>query len=528
MLHSHSSIAPTLATVFVLFIGTSTPAQMIYENNFDDDPVGIYTEDNLDADWNTPVFSNGVEVGEQRVSIVDGNNAFEGRSLAVLYPEGEHSPRETGAQWQLDFEGHEDVTVEYRVKFGDGFDFVRGGKLPGLAGGEANTGGNIPDGTDGFSARMHWRTDGSSGSDLTPDMANITQYMYHPDADNGDDFNWDDGPSGQWERFESGRWYHFKHRVKMNTPGQNGQPGLNDGIVQAWLDGEMVLDRTDVRYRDVDSLKIDVFYFSTFFGGSGSRWDTTADETIFFDDFKIYVTDNEPVVVNECPDQIAIVGDELIIRGTQGPDDMIVSQIDGALTVDYNQTCAAQFPSSSISRIVISGFGGADFIRTDVTIPTLIAGGFGADEIYGGEGANAIHGGPGGDMIWGGPENDFINAGRGIDTVYALQGDDDIIGGDADDLLMGGSGDDFLMGGLGGDTLLGDAGSDFLVGNVGADTLDGGPGNDELTGLGGPDSLSGGSGNDTIRGGEGFDTINGGDGFDTALDNGEIEISIEN
>ena len=293
MLHPFLPTASRLIVCAIVFGATTSHAQSIYENNFDDDPVGIYTEDSLDVDWNAPTFSNGVEKGEQRVSIVDGNKAFAGRSLAVLYPEGEHSPRETGAQWQLNFEGQEDVTIEYQIKFGEGFDFVRGGKLPGLAGGKANTGGNIPNGTDGFSARMHWRTDGSRGSHLTSDMANITQYVYHPDADRGDDFNWDDGPSGRWEKFEAGKWYHLKHRIKMNTPGQNGQPGLNDGIAQAWLDGEMVLNRTDVRYRDIDSLKIDVFYFSTFFGGGGSQWNTTADETVFFDDFKIYVTVTE-------------------------------------------------------------------------------------------------------------------------------------------------------------------------------------------------------------------------------------------
>jgi hypothetical protein len=278
--------------VFAVAFGTTTaPAQSIFKNNFDDDPVGIYTEENLDADWNSPKFSNGVKEGQQRVSIIEGDEAFAGRSLAVSYPKGKHGPQKTGAQWQLEFEGHEDVTVEYRVKFGDGFDFVRGGKLPGLAGGAANTGGNIPNGTDGFSARMHWRTAGSEGSRLTPNVANIAQYIYHPDANQGDDFNWDDGPTGKWERFAAGKWYHLKHRIKMNTPGKNGQPGLNDGIIQAWLDEKMALNRTGVRFRDIGSLKIDALYFSTFFGGSGSRWNTTANETIFFDDFKIYVTE---------------------------------------------------------------------------------------------------------------------------------------------------------------------------------------------------------------------------------------------
>ena len=49
-------------------------------------------------------------------------------------------------------------------------DFVKGGKLPGLFGGEGNTGGGIPTGMDGFSARMMWRGSGR-----------VVQYVYYPD-----------------------------------------------------------------------------------------------------------------------------------------------------------------------------------------------------------------------------------------------------------------------------------------------------------------------------------------------------------
>ena len=144
--------------------------QVIFTNDFEDDPLGNYSRTNLNADWNTPPFSNGVDEG--RVSIVNDGDS---KVLAVTYPEGlfGSSDSATGAQWILNFEaGYEAVEIEYRVKFGAGFDFVRGGKLPGLTGGEGNVGGDKPDGTDGFSARMHWRTDGSSGSQLTSDKAN--------------------------------------------------------------------------------------------------------------------------------------------------------------------------------------------------------------------------------------------------------------------------------------------------------------------------------------------------------------------
>lgn len=260
---------------------------VIYENNFDDDATGVYSISNLNADWNSPPFDNGVEEG--RVSIVDNSEAFSGKSLEVTYPQAQHRSANSGAQWQLHFDqGYDELFVEYRIKFGAGFDFVRGGKLPGLIGGTANTGGDVPTGTDGFSARMHWRTDGSSGSPLDRDQANITQYLYHPDQPNtfGEDFRWDDSSNGDWAFFESDRWYHLRHRIVMNSV-VNGQ-GQHDAIVQAWLDGQLVMDLDNIRFRDTENLKIDGFYFSTFFGGSGNQWNTSKEEVTFFDDFKIF------------------------------------------------------------------------------------------------------------------------------------------------------------------------------------------------------------------------------------------------
>ena len=256
----------------------------------------------------------------------------------------------------------------------------------------------------------------------------------------------------------------------------------------------------------------------SYFGGDGN------DITIRSQEF-------DPLVCDAA--DIEFVNGELLIDGTQGPDDLVVTEIGGMLTIDLDTPAGScvlinALDSQQVNRIVINGFGGADLIRVDAAIPTLINGGFGADDIFGGTEMNELFGGPGADMICGGPMDDVINAGRGQDTVFALGGDDFVIGGDANDELVGGPGDDELLGGLGADTLSGNGGEDILIGNVGADTLNGGSGDDELSGLGGPDVLLGGGGNDELRGGEGFDTLNGGPGVDTALDNGEVEIGIEN
>lgn len=230
----------------------------------------------------------------------------------------------------------------------------------------------------------------------------------------------------------------------------------------------------------------------------------------------------------ECSANIEIVGGELEILGTHQPDDIRVTQSRGLLLVNVNQNCFEIFSAADVSRVVVFGFGGADTIVVDASVPTFLSGGFGADYISGGSLENEILGGPGPDLIFGGPKNDDIGAGRGTDIVEAFGGNDLVLGGDANDIINGGPGSDILHGGLGSDMINGGVGDDIIFGNAGADSLVGGAGSDSLIGQGGPDDLFGGVGDDELSGGAGFDILDGAGGDDTALDNGEVEISIEN
>ena len=270
-----------LASIALLVVcSSSASAQIIYQNDFEDDPVGTYTVSNLAADWNGVTSNDGVDEG--RVSIADDADAL-GKSLVVMYPEGESNNGKS--QWRAPLNGsYDELYLSYKIRFDENFNFVRGGKLPGLCGGACNSGGSQPNGTDGWSGRMMWRTAPSGGSSLPPHRANIVQYVYHKDQTanggvNGDDLKWDDTTPTDWKIFDSDVWYQLQHRIVMNTPGQD------DGIVQAWLDGEMVLDVQNIHFRDTTALKIDTLYFSTFFGGSSSVWETTKDEYAYYDDF---------------------------------------------------------------------------------------------------------------------------------------------------------------------------------------------------------------------------------------------------
>ncbi len=260
-----------LAILMVSFVGTcpaETPAGQILRVDFDKSPLGEYAQNSLKSEWKWVQWAGGLRQG--RVHIVNGAEARTGRSLRVFYPKGTYGPRKGGAQWSVILPGsYDELYCAYRIKFGTGFDFVKGGKIPGLRGGKGNTGGNRPDGSDGWSARMMWRRGGKA-----------VQYVYHPDQVGiyGESMAWDIG--GQ-RIFKPGLWYQVETRIVINTPKKN------DGIIEGWWNGEKVLSRNDVRFRDVPDFSIDKFYFSTFFGGSNASWSSTKDEYVYFDDFVI-------------------------------------------------------------------------------------------------------------------------------------------------------------------------------------------------------------------------------------------------
>ena len=233
--------------------------------DFEADPLGPYTPARLAADFGAVgTFHQGLVVG--RAAVVA---AERGMALRVLYPRGSVGPSQGGAQFFVGVAGeHDELYCSYRVRFAPGFDFVRGGKLPGLVGGSHPTGGKPAD--DGFSARLMWRPDGA-----------VVQYVYHPRQTStyGVDLPYllDGAPA----RFSPGVWHRVEHRVVMNTPGQA------NGFLQAWIDGVLALDQRDRVWRLDAAVHVDALYFSTFFGGNDPSWGATRDEAIDFDDFVV-------------------------------------------------------------------------------------------------------------------------------------------------------------------------------------------------------------------------------------------------
>lgn len=198
---------------------------------------------------------------------------FRDKALRIKVDKGGHY----GTSLQFRFkerlgEEPEEIYFRYYLRFADDWDPVKGGKLPGITGtyGRAGWGGRRVNGRDGWSARGLF--DGQN-NDKTP----IGFYCYHVDMKGkyGSHWVWDKNNLGY---LQNNRWYCVEQYAKMNTPGQN------DGILRGWVNGQLAFEKTDVRMRDVDTLKIETIWVNLYLGGT---WTAESDHHLYIDDVVI-------------------------------------------------------------------------------------------------------------------------------------------------------------------------------------------------------------------------------------------------
>jgi hypothetical protein len=210
--------------------------------------LGPYTKERWKADWPGCEFEGGIKEGRVMVT--------EGQRLRVNFAIGKIGPEEGGAGWRMPFGKHETAEMSYTLRFSKDFDFVKGGKLPGLCGGPENVSGGRPaNGQNGFSARLMWRRDGRGEA-----------YVYHKNqkGDYGDRFAI---PAAL--RLPADTPVKVRLAVSMNMPGKS------DGVLRVWIDEKLLVERSDMEWRSVDSFGVDGLYFETFHGGGDKSWAPT-------------------------------------------------------------------------------------------------------------------------------------------------------------------------------------------------------------------------------------------------------------
>lgn len=219
----------------------------------------------------------------------DGFLPLSGKALKVQIDEGER----IGLNLHYRFQDHygmepEEANFRYYIRIGDGWETVQGGKFPGLAGTyegkpyAGGWGGRSSDGDNGWSARTYF-SEVVPGNNPETGNVPVGTYLYHGDMTDqyGEPQQWDGGNGlGILER---NRWYAVEQHVKLNTPGQN------DGVVKVWIDGQPVMHKTDINFRNAgnDHIKIESAWLDVYHGGTAY-----ADRTIrVFIDNMVVATD---------------------------------------------------------------------------------------------------------------------------------------------------------------------------------------------------------------------------------------------
>lgn len=231
-----------------------------------------------------PCSPDGGSHGEVAKDSAGGSN----KVLALHFPKGKYASQ-SGGQFYHDVNMGESGMLEYEVWFPSGFSWTRGGKLPGLYGGNKECSGSkvTPNGKNCFSTRLMWREQGLG-----------ELYAYLPFKENEDSFCRQCGyPSAStcsglggaeycaWARgsfrFKAGAWNKVRQQVTLNTPGKA------DGTFDLYVNGRKAAASKNVVYRTTDSLKLNGMLFSSFFGGDSSGYAPRSDQEIHYRNIKI-------------------------------------------------------------------------------------------------------------------------------------------------------------------------------------------------------------------------------------------------
>lgn len=185
-----------------------------------------------------------------------------GKALRVKIPQGKN----LGMDLRYAFGKHggepDEAYFRYYLRFAEDWrPDVDGGKLPGFAGtyGRAGWGMRKTTGADGWSMRGSFFIQPSAPNPYRGHTT-IGTYAYHIDSGepSGEPWRW---PLGRLAAFENNRWYSVEQYFKVNTPGRS------DGVLRAWIDGRLVVERTGFRVRTVPDVRIETVWFNIYHGG---------------------------------------------------------------------------------------------------------------------------------------------------------------------------------------------------------------------------------------------------------------------
>ncbi|KII95657.1 polysaccharide lyase family 14 protein [Plicaturopsis crispa FD-325 SS-3] len=194
--------------------------------------------------------------------------------------------------------GKREAVLSYRVMFEPGWEWVKGGKLPGVFGGSGPpsykcSGGRptVNERCRCFGLRLMWRANGAGElyAYMPPTQSNTRALLSVPNSIKNPDYGISVG-RGAWT-FQAGVWTAVAIRVRLNDLGSE------DGEIEVFVNGGSVIHVKSLTFRgakvdgegfettgDEDDVKIKGMHFQTFFGGHTEDWASPKDQTAWFSD----------------------------------------------------------------------------------------------------------------------------------------------------------------------------------------------------------------------------------------------------
>ncbi|KAJ3152359.1 hypothetical protein HDU86_005888 [Geranomyces michiganensis] len=195
--------------------------------------------------------------GDQNRDLVpDPTGSSPGDVLQITYPAGTRNPKDgkiggTGFYASpIDLSSARTVTFSYEILFPKGFNFVKGGKLPGLYDRSLQTKAfcNVPPVT----------------------LCNPT---YGASMGRGS------------YTFTPGKWTSVSQTITLNS--FKGKTPNKDGRVQVIVNGKKAIDFAQVVFVAKPSVGFEGIDFETFFGGNDDSWATPTTQRVYFKNFAL-------------------------------------------------------------------------------------------------------------------------------------------------------------------------------------------------------------------------------------------------
>ncbi|GAA5892874.1 uncharacterized protein JCM6883_007500 [Sporobolomyces salmoneus] len=232
--------------------------------------------------------------------------------LSVMYPKGQYTNGEeggTGFSLNVFGEGKDRAMISYQVGFEENFDFVKGGKMPGVFGGSSagKCGGGRPSEAC-FSARFMWREKGEGevytyiplyDGQCDETKANASSVTCHGDF--GQSYN-----RGSFT-FEAGKYNTLTEIAILNSNPSTENTEANGYL--AVYDGEtLAFERSDLVWRTNSSVFFSSVMAQTFFGGSTEDYASTVTTHSYFKNWKFF--EGEQASTTEGKEVVAKIGGE--------------------------------------------------------------------------------------------------------------------------------------------------------------------------------------------------------------------------